>query len=170
LLILEFLINLKTFSFIAELILILIVSVIVITLEFGIKNNENNDAKKTLTNLLTLIGFIMLIPPASYVLNNFNFNFYVSSLKVFIFPLLLLLLSLPLMYLLALFSLYELIFIRINIGEKSEKVKRLAKFKVLCICHFNLPKVQFILDKHVLDLMRIKEKEDINILINSITK
>lgn len=61
------------------------------------------------------------------------------------------------------FSKYELIFLRLNLGmEKEESLIRYAKFSILRYAGLRLRKLEHMLSIHTADIMHIQTKADVD--------
>jgi hypothetical protein len=65
-----------------------------------------------------------------------------------------------------LFDAYERLFVRLNLGyEKSNKLKRYTKRKIIKHCLLSLKKVNKTLNMNTYNLMHIRNKEDVDEMI-----
>lgn len=134
----EFLIGFWTFDLWVEILLIpflVLSSALYAVVE---KEKKNKPVKSFLKGILVLVGVISFIY-AIYNLVRFPQDFFsIDTLKVFVLPLVLLILNLPVVYGLAIYNIYEQIFIRLK-GTVKEKHK--MKVNLVIFSGINLHKL-----------------------------
>jgi hypothetical protein len=162
--ILEFIINTYTFPLLVELLLIPLLTIIILSGEVAKTNPKHKPVEKLMNNLQIILGMIILFSVIYKTIADFANFWNISTLKSFLLPPILTILFLPFTYLFVLYSRYELLFLRLNIGEKkSEELKNYAKKKVLKCCFLSLNKVNKALNSsYPYDLINIKSKEDVD--------
>jgi len=138
--ILQFLVNFYTFPLWAELILWPIIAITVILAEFTKhrKGREYNSARKLFNGIIILVGAIMLIFAAIAFINDSNSLLTYQNLELFLLPMALSLAYVPSVYLIALYSKYQLVFNRMKPtflnDEISEKDKLFLKLACIREC------------------------------------
>ena len=167
--IIEFIVNTYTFSLVGELVLIPVVTFIVI-LGVVAKTDEKNSSVAKLTNgLLIIIGIVILIFAISNVVSDYKNFVSLDTLRKFLLSPLLTILFLPFIYFMVLFSTYEQLFVQLNLGyEKSKKLKRYAKRKIIQHCLLSLKKVKKALNTNTYNLKVIRYEEDVDKLIEDL--
>jgi hypothetical protein len=162
--ILEFIINTYTFPLLVELLLIPLLTIIILSGEVAKTNPKHKPVEKLMNNLQIILGMIILFSVIYKTIADFANFWNISTLKSFLLPPILTILFLPFTYLVVLYSRYELLFLRLNIGEKkSEELKNYAKKKVLKCCFLSLNKVNKALNSsYPYYLINIKSKEDVD--------
>jgi hypothetical protein len=164
--ILEFLANAYTFSLWAELIILPIITFIAILSSVAGLKKETLQAKKIMDFLLAIAGFYLL----SYVLYRVTTDLHgfatQENLRSFLLPPILTIAYLPAIYLLAVYSGYELLFVQINMSLRDDKkLANFAKRKVLRTCLGSLGKVTSISKGLTMKLRRTKDRADITNII-----
>ena len=80
----------------------------------------------------------------------------------FINPIILTVGYLPFSYLLAVYMVYEMLFVRLSIFIKNDpKLVKFIKRRIIFICHFNLFKLIGFSKESVIDLMNFRDKNDV---------
>ncbi|MBV6879409.1 hypothetical protein NG800_003915 [Epilithonimonas ginsengisoli] len=165
----EFIMNFYTFSLLSELIIVPIITSITILYEFSKhslkKNIEHKKVNKFLGSLLSIFGIVILLNLLYQIITNYQGLFTESNLKLLILPILLLLLSFPFYYFLALIVTYETFFVRINCMFRDDKIKKELKKQIIINAKINLNRLTLIDEK--LDKKEIYDK-DIQKYIKSI--
>ncbi len=168
----EFLFNFYTLSLIWELVLIPAVfmfSAIEAFAEHSSKQEESHKKVVTLCkNLSGLIGLGMIGYVIYRSITEYELLLSISNLKSLLLPILLVTLTLPYFYFIALFMRYENLFIRVNSFLKyrgKEQVKK-TKRQILISANTSLTKL-FRIDRN---FMSLKSAEDIRKQIKKITK
>ena len=167
--IIEFIVNTYTFSLVGELVLIPVVTFILI-LGVVAKTDEKNSSVAKLTNgLLIIIGIVILIFAISNVVSDYKNFVSLDTLRKFLLPPLLTILFLPFIYFMILFTAYDDLFNQLNLGyEKSKKLKRYAKRKIIKHCLLSFKKVKKALNMNTYNLMHIRNEEDVDKMIKDL--
>ncbi|MDD5288827.1 MAG: hypothetical protein PHY28_06950 [Dehalococcoidales bacterium] len=140
--IIEFIVNLYTFSFIAEMFIVPIVTLFVIIAAFTEKKKEYLPVNKIANVIIGIFGFIVLIFSIEKINNDFT-NFWVlHNLTAFLLPITLLITFIPFLYLTALYMAYELLYKRLELFiGKDKEIYYYAKKKTFLLCKLNLPRI-----------------------------
>ncbi len=140
-LILEFIVNLYSFSLVAELIVMPMIVLTILLNAFVESKQEYWRIKKPLTFILGLFGLILLSFSVGEIISDFNNFATFKNLRDFSLPVLLSTTLLPFIYIMALAMQYETLFVRIDIANKNVNITKYVKKKVLVSCHINLLKL-----------------------------
>jgi hypothetical protein len=140
-LILEFVVNLYSFSLPAELIVIPIVSLIVMLNAYAESKPEYKQVSKLLNFILGVFGFYLIAFTFREIILDFQNFASLKNLRDFFLPILFSVVLLPFVYVMAVFIQYETFFIRIDFANKNPDFAKYAKRKVLATCHINLSKL-----------------------------
>jgi len=158
----EFIINSYTFSLKGELILVPILTVITLFVVWASTKDQYKLVSKVSQTLLGIIVIALIGVGAINAISEFNNFRSIETLKSFLLPIFLTLVSLPYLYFLVLFSNYEQLFTRLESGyEKSNELKSAAKKQIFKHCLFSVRKTQKALYNNIYNLMRIRNKNDI---------
>ena len=165
--ILEFIINTYTFPLLVELLLIPLLTIIILSGEVAKTNPKYNPVEKLMNNLQVILGMIILFSVIYKTIADFENFWNINTLKSFLLPPILTVLFLPFTYLVVLYSKYELLFSKLDIGEgKSIELKNYAKKKIFKCFFLSLNKVNKVLNSESIhDLINIKSKEDVDKLV-----
>ena len=163
----EFVINLYVFNLASEIILvpILVIITLMITVADLQKNPEHEQAKKLLQWILIAIGTFMLLHALYDLIYNFKeFANFTNIRDLLLHPVFTILL-LPFVYFLALFTLYQSIFIRIDLAlkERKEFITPL-KIRIFRYCLLNLKKLQSFSNEKGVELGSIENINDVRSL------
>jgi hypothetical protein len=140
--VLEFLANAYTFSLWAELIILPIITFIAILSSVAGLKKETLQVKKIMDFLLAVAGFYLLSYVLYRVVTDLSGFATQENLRSFLLPPILTAAYLPAIYLLAVYSGYELLFVQINMSLSGDKkLANFAKRKVLRTCLGSLWKV-----------------------------
>ena len=140
-LILEFVVNLYSFSLPVELIVIPVVSFIATSNAFAESKPEYKQVRKLLNFILGVFGLYLLSFTIREIVLDFQNFASLKNARDFFLPILFSLVFLPFVYVMALIMQYEMFFIRIDIANKNSDVAKYVKGKVLAACHINLSKL-----------------------------
>lgn len=166
--IIEFIVNTYTFSLVGELVFIPILTLIVIMEVVAKTDDKYSSVAKLMNGLQVIIGIIILIYAMSNVVSDYKNFGSLDTLRNFLLAPLLFILFFPFIYFILLFANYELLLIRLNLGyEKSRKLKRYAKRKIIKHCLLSLKKVKKALNMNTYNLMHIRNREDVDKMIKA---
>tara|TARA_R110000751_G_scaffold2049_19_gene11107 strand:- start:1511 stop:2353 length:843 start_codon:yes stop_codon:yes gene_type:complete len=140
--ILEFIANFYSFSFIAELILIPIMTIVGVSTVYTKDEPKYKAAEKLFDNITMIFGLVVLAYTVYHIYEGFEDFANLSTLKSFLLPILLTITFLPFLYLVALWSLYETMLYRTGHGLKKKKDKRYLRWKMFSKYLFNRKKLR----------------------------
>ncbi len=158
-LILEFVLNLYSFSLPVELIVIPIVSFIVMLNAFAESKPEYKKVSRLLNFILGVFGLYLLAFSVKEIVLDFQNFASIKNLRDFFLPPLFSVALMPFVYIMALFMQYEMFFIRIDFANKNPDIAKYAKRKVLAACHINLYKVNKVSKKA--GFPKVNDKKDV---------
>ncbi|MDR1501246.1 MAG: hypothetical protein LBT43_02160 [Prevotella sp.] len=168
----EFVFNFYTFNLVGELIFIPTIFFFTVLHAFAKysskREKEHIKVVVLCKNILGIIGFGVICYITYKTITEYELLFSFTNLKSFILPILLVLLTLPYFYVLAVFMRYENLFIRINsfLKFKGEKQVKIAKKQTIIYANISLTKLSRI-DRN---FMSLKTAKDIKQQIKTITK
>lgn len=168
----EFVFNFYTFSLVGEL--IFIPTIFLFTVLHAFAEHSSKREKEHIKvvvlckNILGIIGFGVICYIIYKTITEYELLFSFTNLKSFLLPILLVLLTLPYFYVLAVFMRYENLFIRINsfLKFKGAKQVKIAKKQTIISANISLTKLSRI-DRN---FMSLKTAKDIKQQIKAITK
>ncbi len=140
--ILEFIANFYSFSLIAELILIPIMTIVGVSTVYTKDEPKYKAVEKLFSNIIMIFGLVVLAYTVYRIYQGFEDFANLSTLKSFLLPILLTITFLPFLYLVALWSLYETMLYRTGHGLKKKKDKRYLKWKMFRKYLFNRKKLR----------------------------
>ena len=141
-LVVEYIVNLFTFSLVVELLLVPIVSIVILLSVFTEMKKEYIAVKKLADFVLASIGFVLIAYSLARVLKDFQYIASSESMSALVLPPLLTLSYIPFLYLFALVIAYENLFFRVDFFIKdSNGLKAQTKRKIMRLCHVNLYKL-----------------------------
>jgi hypothetical protein len=170
--VLEFILNMYTFSLWIELLLVPFATLIIMlkaVSEFQVKLEPRYKAVDSfLSSILALIGIVMLSITIHSAINDLDRFMKIHNLRDFMLPAVLSGLYLPFIYAWALYLAYELLFVRIDIFNSDRNLARHLKKVVLLTFHVKL--------WHLLQWARqapglhVNSQEDAAILVKGVKK
>ncbi|MGB9939333.1 hypothetical protein [Methanosarcina sp.] len=164
----EFIISSFTFSLIAELFLVPIITLIVAVNTFSGHYKEYKPAEKLTSNIMSFFGLFILIYSLYRTINEIHSIGNISTLKAFLLPIVCSIISVPYMYVFKLIVEYENLFIRLKFGRKrSRELDLLIKLRLLLFCNVQVKKLQIASDMSNYNLMSISSKDEIDVAIRS---
>ncbi len=135
--IIQFILDFWTFNLIVEIILIPITVIVGFLYVISIKEKQQQ-VKRLFEWIFVIYGVVLVINTIYHIIQTPSEIINAVALKEFLLPIILLLLNLPIVYGLALYNIYEQVFIRVK-GSKLQKSK--IKFKIFRFAGFYLSKI-----------------------------
>jgi hypothetical protein len=158
-LMLEFVVNLYSFSLPAELIVMPIVSFIVMANVLAESKPEYKQVNKLFNFMLGIFGLYLLAFTFQEIVLDFQNFATLKNLRDFFLPPLFSIFLLPFVYVMALFMQYEMFFVRIDIANRNLDNAKFAKRKVIATCHINLSKLNRVSKKA--GYPKVNDKKDV---------
>jgi len=168
--IIEFILNLYTFPFIVEIIVLPFITIIYL-IDIYYQKREYTSKKNIASYLVVLYGFIIFIFSIVSVISDFDNVWTLNNLRAFLLPILLLITFIPFLYFLAIYIVYELLFIRLDKILKIDKaISRYEKKKILVLCNINLMRLNKFVKESTTQLTRFDSTDEIQKIVNDFKK
>lgn len=164
----EFIVNIYVFCLPFELSIIPVFTIFGLLQVFFERDEKYHRTGKFFGNILSISGILFICVALYKTAINYQTFLSIDNLKGFSLPPVLTLLFIPFIYLIALYSSYELLFIRLPNMTKDRKIKNKVKYKILRIANFNINKLNNISSN--LYKVDIYSGEDIDIKIKKLSK
>ncbi|MBU4179869.1 MAG: hypothetical protein KJ625_08035 [Actinobacteria bacterium] len=169
--VLEFVVSIYTFNFWIEIFLILVVSILVLTYAVAKTKEEYAPVGKVIEFLLAafilfFIGYALFKTFADY-----QKLLTLDNLRAFFLPIILTFAYLPFLYFFALYMVYDTLFTRLNLFSNKDKgLVRLARRKILILCHINLKKLNRFAKENTQELIRLDNRNDVLRMVDEFKK
>lgn len=160
--VIEFTANLSSFSLITEIILLPLAIFISASVALSETSEDYINVKKIFIFLQGLLGAFYIGSSIVIVFTDPEQALTMHTLKAFLLPVILTTFFIPFIYAVALYSRYETVFWRLNIWNKDEDLKKLAKKIIFKKCHFRLDKVDTLSTSEGLKVLRANSSEEMN--------
>jgi len=139
--ILEFIVNLYSFSLFTEIIILPVLVFLAMTQAVAEMDEKHKMVSKFLQNVIAVAGLLIFSFSLYKTVINFDVVLTFQNLIVFLLPSTITILFIPFVYFLALYSTYESYFIQLDfMTVKKDKVKEVKKL-ILRIANINLDKL-----------------------------
>jgi len=161
-LVLEFIVNLYSFSLFIELILtpFLFIAIGLSTIA-GIKS-DHKAAKKFIDFTLSIFGIYLLYYAFVNIIKDFHNFTALNNIFAFLLPLALTFAFMPFLYFFALLATYESFYMRLGFSIKNrEKLSKSAKIKIFNIYRFNLRKLNKMSNEIIIESLSVDNETDI---------
>lgn len=139
--VIQFFVGFWTFNLVIELVIVPITVLISALYAVASNDKKHSSVRRFFEVMFALWGIIILINAIYGLIDSPSSFFNGNTLKSFILPVILLIFNLPVIYGLALYSMYENVFVRIQ-GTKNEQRK--MKWQVFCFAGISLSKISAI--------------------------
>lgn len=140
----EFLLNFYTFKLWQEFIIIPFISLLGIMLhvsEMDFDNKDNKAVSSCLSKVLSFFGFVLFLYVFYKTITEYQKVLTFQNYKALMLPIVLAITNIPFFYLLALWSAYENIFVRLRFFYSSKEIKKIKRV-LFFYCKFNLQRVR----------------------------
>ncbi len=137
----EFVINFYSFGFITELIFFPILVLIIAVNAFSETDKKYDIVSNVLQNILAIIGLMLVSYTLYRTVINLDGLFNYTTIKAFLFPIILTTYYIPFLYSLTIHSIYQIIFIRFNILIKKKDENKFAKRTIIKVAKVNINKL-----------------------------
>ncbi|WP_089723419.1 hypothetical protein [Halanaerobium congolense] len=172
--VIQFIINLHTFSFIVEVIQIFVITIITMTSEIisynikpEYKEKEYQKTKKFLDWFLAILGFIIFFFSLKETLVNFD-DLGIIDFKNMILPSILSVMFTLYIFFLVLYAAYNSLFVHLKIYKNIKtKVMLYLKFRILMFCNLNIKRINNFISKSGIMSRKINSCEDVNQFIRN---
>ena len=166
-LVVEFLVNFYVFNILVEALVVLpLLFFLGVSLAVSQAKEEYARVGRLVQSFMGLIGLLLLFYALARLVGDFNSFASVATLKSFVLPPALTVLFLPFIYGLAVYTAYELIFMRITLRITDTKLARHTRRQVLRACLFRLSRVNHFANEYAPQLSTIKSQWDATNLIS----
>lgn len=167
LIILEFLMNTFTFNLFIELLIIPIITIITLLSYSTERDSEYQEVHKLLNSILAILGYIFLYSTIKVGINEYpNLNI-VNTLIRFLIPIVYLILTVPLIYVIGLYSNYNSLFLYISTREgPDKKINRKRRLNILKICNYSIRKVRIFQKEYFWKIYIEMPEKEFNNLMN----
>jgi uncharacterized membrane protein YidH (DUF202 family) len=160
--VIEFIVNLHVFSYIAELIAFPLLIILSFLKAISDSDKKNEHVSNFLNYLIVILGLTIIIVAFYQTIQNYRSDFTFSNLQSLLLPSILTLLFIPFSYLLAVFSSYEILFVRfMNLKNKRE-----VKTEILLNAKLNLKRIKVLRGR--INLYDISKSENVRLYLKSI--
>ena len=170
--VLDYLINLESFSFIVEFFLVPIVVLFTLILQLSLYKSKTDNRYRKVTEFLNLIfllfGFSVLIFTVLKIILDFNKFINLDNIKTFFVAPFLTIIYIPLLFLIVLYIKYEEAFINLKRYKFLNKKRLLKiKFSFIVLVNINFKKISKMKRMIIFNKQELKEKEGVFLFIKS---
>jgi len=139
--VMEFIINFYTLDFWLELLFVPLMAVVGGMMAIAERDSQYEPVRKLLNGFMALTGILLTAYAFRMVVVDFKKFATIATLETFVLPILLTLAFLPFVYLVAVYSTYESLFIRLQFFIKDPSLLKYTKRRTLQVFHIKLVKL-----------------------------
>jgi len=159
----EFLANTYTLALAWEMVLVPLLVLLAATGAVAEADPKYTQVGRVTSMLLAVIGLTVICFAVSKAISDFGSLWSLHSLKRLFLPPVLSVLSIPMIYVAALYITYDQLFARLKAGlEVGGDVYRYANRRIRALCRMNLRKTRWLLQERGRDLMLIRSRQDVD--------
>lgn len=163
----EFLVGTFTFSIVAELLLVPIATLLFLFYAMSKTDENYKPTEKLFSFLLNILGLVILFYAGRSAIQSYPDLNILELLIIFSLPITMTFAFLPLAYCFAIYSEYEMLFIRLKFRIPEEELRKNVKWKILKTCSFSLRKVQYFSQNFLMKFYSSMQLEDVDGVIDS---
>lgn len=162
----EFFLNTFTFSLVTELILQAILIFLTLLQAISETKDKYHDVKKMLDAVLAIVGIVLLFKTVQNAIESYQEYDVEGWIISLLIPLIFSVLYIPAAHLLAVYSRYRLLFIRMRFKE-DENWKIIAKHRAItfCLCRLSIKNIEEFEEMCIRRMYKKMDKEEFNKLI-----
>ena len=161
LVIIEFIVNFYVFNIWVELLSFPFMVMLSLMLAISETDNQYEPAKKLFNGILITIGISLIIYAGLKISSNPNAFFTFKNFENFYHPIFYSLAFIPFVYLVALYSNYETLFIRLSFFVEEKSVLRYAKYKSFFAIKFSIKNLNS-WSRYINSNWRFKSKQEVD--------
>ena len=168
--VIEFLVNSYSFSLIAELIVLPVLTVVGVFDAFARSDKQYAVVAKVTSSILIIVGLIVVSQALWRALGDWESLATTLTLREFLLAPVLSMSLVPFIYLSQVYMLYESIFVRLSLStslESDSKLKRYVKRSIMLRCGLNPSRLRQFRGPSAYRLLQVRRKEDIDGLLKS---
>ncbi len=148
--IVEFIISIFTFDIRLELIIIPIATVLYVLSLYTEQYEEYESAYKISSGVMSVLGFLIAYKTIEVGIHDYKYLNIEDTLVSFMIPIIYLILSLPLYYIIRLYTKYEVVFVSLPFSRViNSKVKKRRFYKIFKVCRFSIEKLEYFYKNYV---------------------
>lgn len=166
--IVEFIISIFTFDIKLELVIVPIATIFSIC-NFYIEQNEKYESLSKISNtIMGGFGLYLALKTIEVGINEYKYLNLKYTLVSFAIPIIYLLLSIPMYYIIRLYSKYETVFVSMPFGYGiNPRIKRRRLYKIFRVCGFSIKKLEHFYKYHIPNISKSMPEEDFDKVLNS---
>ncbi len=162
-LVIEFIVNLHSFSLVVELIFVPVVTFAVAMMSFAQTKEEYKPVEKLFEYILGVLGTGLILYVGYRTVSDFDNFASIMTLRDFSFPIIMTLAFIPFLFLMALYAEYDNVFVRVNAFNTSPEAASVTKKYLLILCNFNLRRLSKVVKGA--EILNIQSKNELLDLI-----
>lgn len=163
----EFILSTFTFSLFSELLIIPIFTIIFTINLIYERDLEYQNLYKLTNYILNIIGFIFIFKTIEVGINEYHQLNILDTLISFLIPIIYLISTLPLIYVISLYSKYQSLFLRMSFKEgENKEINKKRHFKVLKTCNISIKRVIIFTYEFLPSIYKKMSEEEFDNLLN----
>jgi hypothetical protein len=163
---LEFLLNNYTFSLPVELVIGPVATLLAMMAAYGSTQTQYAAASRLVRWILAILGFVVLAHAIGRAFSDLRTLGSMDTVRNVVVEPILSLLLIPLLYAMSLVSMYEQVFLRLDLDrEKDPKLVHYARRRIRTHAGLSLGKLHRLLSHHAMGLMDIRTQADVDLLM-----
>ena len=157
-----------TFNIWIELTIIPVITIITILNVIAERKEEYKSVHKLLDRVLAIAGFWIFYETIKIGINEYKQLNIVNTLVSFMIPIVYLILTVPLEYLLGLYSKYEVLFLKMTFKEEKDKrIRSHHRLAILRMCNFSIRKILLFQREYMVQMYVSMKEDEFNQLIQN---
>lgn len=148
--IVEFIISIFTFGIILELLIVPILTILSMLILCTAQNEEYERVSKICNSIMGAFGLFLAIKTIEVGIDEYKYLNMKDTLVSFMIPIVYSFLSIPLYYIIRLYTKYENVFVLLPFNQVIDsKVKKRRLYKIFKVCRFSIEKLEYFYKNYV---------------------
>lgn len=148
--IVEFIISIFTFDIILELIIVPIATILSLLSLYPERNSNYESVYKIIDGIMGAFGLFLAFKTIEVGIYEYKYIDMKDTLVSFMIPIVYSFLSIPLYYIIRLYTKYEIVFVSLPFNKViNSKVKKRRFYKIFKVCRFSIEKLEYFYKNYV---------------------
>lgn len=148
--IVEFIISIFTFNIILELLIVPVVTILSLLSLYSERNSNYESVYKIIGGIMGTFGLFLAIKTIEVGIDEYKYLNMKDTLASFMIPIIYSFLSIPLYYIIRLYTKYEKVFVSLPFRDGiNTKEKRRRFYKIFKVCRFSIEKLEYFYKNYV---------------------
>lgn len=167
--IVEFIISIFTFDIILELLIVPVVTILSLLSLYSERKSNYESVYKFIDGIMSAFGLFLAFKTIELGIDEYKYLNMKDTLISFMIPIVYSFLSIPLYYIVRLYTKYEKVFVLLPFSRViNSKVKKIRFYKIFKVCRFSIEKLEYFYKNYVPYMYINMTEEEFDEALNSL--